>query len=336
MMIILIPAYEPTDTLIKLVSSIDSNKYDIVIVNDGSSKHYDNIFNKCKPYAKVISYKENKCKGYALKTGLQYIKEKYIDNYIVCTMDSDGQHKIKDAYNLMSYVKNNPDAYVLGKRMRGDNTPLRSRIGNSITRQVYKFITKLDIYDTQTGLRAFSSKLVNLLLSIEGNRFDYEMNALLSISKLNIPIKEIKIDTIYIDNNTHSHFKTIRDSYLIYKNIIKFTLASISSFIIDYLLFIIFSLIFTVTLSNILARIVSATFNFIVNYKVVFKSKKSKVKSLLSYIVLALLILILNTILINIFINIIGINRYISKFIVEIILFIFSYYVQSKLIFKEG
>ena len=107
-MIILIPAYEPTDTLIKLVSSIDSNKYDIVIVNDGSSKHYDNIFNKCKPYAKVISYKENKCKGYALKTGLQYIKEKYIDNYIVCTMDSDGQHKIKDAYKNIKQMEFNP------------------------------------------------------------------------------------------------------------------------------------------------------------------------------------------------------------------------------------
>ena len=335
-MIILIPVYEPNDILIKLVSSIDLSKYDIVVVNDGSSKYYDNIFNRCKLYAKVISYEENKGKGYALKRGLEYIKEKYIDNYIVCTMDSDGQHKIEDAYNLMSYVKNNPNTYVLGKRMRGDNTPLRSRIGNFITQHVYKFITKLDIYDTQTGLRAFSSNLVDLMLSIEGNRFDYEMNVLLSISKLNISIKEIKIDTIYIDNNIHSHFKTIRDSYLIYKNIIKFTLSSISSFIIDYLLFIIFSLIFTVTLSNILSRIISATFNYIVNYKVVFNSKKSKVKSLLSYIVLALLILILNTALINILVSIIGINKFISKFIVEIILFIFSYYVQSKLIFKEG
>jgi hypothetical protein len=82
------------------------------------------------------------------------------------------------------------------------------------------------VYDTQSGLRAFSNKLVPLMLEIEGNRFEYEMNVLLECSSKKIKITEIEIETIYIDNNSHSHFRTIKDSLKIYKNIIKFLTSS--------------------------------------------------------------------------------------------------------------
>ena len=67
----------------------------------------------------------------------------------------------------------------------------------------------------------------------------------------------------------------------------------------------------------------------------VFNSNNKQYKSLCEYIVLAICILFINTILLNIFVNIIGINVLISKIIVELILFIVSYIVQRKIIFKE-
>ena len=332
--IILIPSYEPDINLVNLVKKIDLKEYDIVIVNDGSNNNYNKYYNACIKYAKVIGYKNNKGKGYAIKTGLNYIKNKYINNYIVVTMDSDGQHDINDAYKLCNYVINNPYTYTLGKRLRGDNTPLRSKIGNRITKVVYSMCCNIEIYDTQTGLRAFSDKLVDFMLSIEGNRFEYEMNCLLMASRNNINIKEIEIKTIYIDNNSHTHFNTIKDSYLIYKNIIKYSLSSLLCFLIDYVLFIIFNLIFNITLSNIFARFISATVNYTVNRNLVFKSNKKIYKSFISYFVLVVLILILNTILLNIFINF-SINKFIAKVIVELVLFIISYIVQNKIIFRK-
>lgn len=224
--IILIPAYEPDDNLIKLVKKLSKENLNIVIVDDGSGINYAQIFDKCKDYAKVISYVINEGKGYALKTGFKYIKDNYQEPYIIVTMDCDGQHTIKDAKKLIKEVSQNKDIFLLGKRIRDGEIPLRSRIGNSITRFVYRITTGLDVYDTQTGLRAFSNELIDYMINIEGNRYEYEMNVLLRCAKDKIKIKEIVIDTIYIDNNSASHFNGLKDSYRIYKNIIKFLITS--------------------------------------------------------------------------------------------------------------
>ena len=41
--IILIPSYKPNDKLIKLLKEID-NKYEVILVDDGSGNNYDDIF----------------------------------------------------------------------------------------------------------------------------------------------------------------------------------------------------------------------------------------------------------------------------------------------------
>lgn len=219
--IILIPSYEPDEKLTTLIDNLSKEDMDVVVVDDGSGPKYKNIFTKCKEHTKVISYKENQGKGYALKKGLKYIKENYTEPYIVVTMDSDGQHTIKDAKKLIKELKKNKDSLILGKRIRNEKTPLRSKLGNTITKFVYKITTGLDVYDTQTGLRAFSDTLIEYLLEIEGNRFEYEMNVLLKCAIDRIQIKEIEISTIYIDDNSGTHFNAIKDSYRIYKDIIK-------------------------------------------------------------------------------------------------------------------
>ena len=160
--IILIPSYEPDDKLIKLLKSIDKS-YHIIVVDDGSGENYSNIYEEAHEYAHVISYEENKGKGYALKKGLKYIKDKY-KNYIVVTMDSDGQHRIEDAKKLIEYASNNIDTLVIGKRNISKSTPIRSKIGNYLIRRLYKKTTNIDIYDTQSGLRAFSYKLIDYIL----------------------------------------------------------------------------------------------------------------------------------------------------------------------------
>jgi len=332
--IALIPSYEPDDKLIKLVDELVNNNFEIVVVNDGSNDSYDKIFNNLKKKSKVIEYKENKGKGHALKEGLIYIKEHYTD-YVVITMDSDGQHTVKDAIKLCDYALKNPNELVIGKRIRSSKTPIRSRIGNGITRLVYHIATGINIYDTQTGLRCFTNNLMDFLLSVSGERYEYEMNVLLLAPQEKIKITEVEIETIYIDNNANSHFNTLKDSFRVYKEILKFSLSSLISFLIDYLFYTIFVLWFqNVTLANIIARIISATTNYNINRKIVFKSNRNLSKSFLEYFILAGFILVLNTILLNSLITI-GINAFIAKILAEIVLFIISWLVQKKRIFRK-
>ena len=330
----LIPSYEPDDKLIYLTKELVDNNFVVVVVNDGSGKEYNNIFNKVKDMSVVLEYDSNMGKGYALKYGMKYINSTY-DKYTIVTMDGDGQHTVLDAIRLCNYVEKHPDEFVIGKRIRNENTPLRSKLGNSITMFVYKLVTGVSIYDTQTGLRCFSNKLIDFNLGVRGNRFEYEMNVLLELPLNNIKIKEIEIETIYIDNNSKSHFDTIKDSFMVYKEILKFSVSSILSFIIDYISYIVFIIVVgNISISNVLARIISASFNYVFNKRVVFNSKDRVMKTLGEYIILAVFILFLNTIILNLLVRF-GANKYIAKIVVELVLFYFSWTVQKRKIFKK-
>ena len=330
-LIVLIPSYEPDENLTKLIKNLNKNKITSIVVDDGSGKDYKEIFDNLD--TKVISYEINQGKGHALKEGYKYIKDNNKE-YVVVTMDSDGQHRIEDALNLYNYILKNDDTLVLGKRPRGEKTPLRSKVGNAITRFVFHLVSGQDVYDTQTGLRAFSNKLIDYMLKVKGERFEYEMNVLLYAKNNKIPIKELEIETIYIDNNSKSHFNAFKDSFKVYKEIIKFSLSGIISFLIDYILFIVFKVVLNnITIANVIARAISSTINYIINKNIVFKSNKNIAKSLLEYYGLVIFILLINTLLLNLLSIII--NPILAKLIVEIVLFIISWLVQKILIFKR-
>ena len=320
--IAVIPAYEPNDKMIHLLSELKENNYIIIVVNDGSNKSYDNIFQIAKKYATVLKHDKNKGKGSALKTAFSYIKNKY-SSYCVITIDCDGQHKVSDANKLYEYLINHENQLVIGKRKRLKSTPLRSRIGNSITRFIYFISSGIDVYDTQTGLRAFTDKIMDFMLQIDGQRYEYEMNMLLYSPINNIKIKEIEIETIYYDNNSNSHFSTLKDSYKIYKQIIKFSSISIISFILDYLLYIFFNISTKkLELSNILSKLISSIVKYNLNKKRVFKN-------IILYFIYVICILIINTIMLNIAVNYFSINIYLSKIIIELIIFIVSFCIKK-------
>ena len=217
--IVLIPAYEPDDKLIELVNKL-YKEHEIVLVNDGSSNK--EIFEKLEEKCTILTHNVNKGKGEALKTGFQYIMSNYNEKDSVITVDADGQHKYEDILNLLNITELNEDALVLGVRTFGKGTPFRSILGNKITSKIFKHYMNYDLGDTQTGLRSFKVSLTPFLLNIEGSRYEYEMNMLIQCVKKEIPFIQIPITTIYLDNNKNSHYKTIKDSYRIYKLIRKY------------------------------------------------------------------------------------------------------------------
>lgn len=328
----LIPAYEPDEKLISLADRLSSCGYEIIVINDGSSSDFDKVFTCLPDKVKLVTHEVNKGKGAAIKTGLSFIMNTYTPPYTIVTADADGQHTAADIERVVNEAEKNPDAFILGSRHLGNDVPFRSRFGNRVTRFVFKLSTGNAIYDTQTGLRAFTDRLINELTSISGERYEYEMNVLMELSKNKRTMKEVPIETIYLDGNSSSHFDKIRDSYRIYKEIIKFSASSLISFCVDYLLYCCLNLVTDITSANIIARICSASLNYTINRRYVFKNKQSVFRSLPKYIVLAAFILIFNTLLLHLFVHI-GINIFLAKLVAEIIMFIVSYTMQHFLVF---
>ena len=334
--IALIPAYEPDDKLLNVARDLRDNDIDVIIVDDGSGSGCSDIFSQASEYAHVLVHPENRGKGAAIKTGLQYISENFESPYTVVTVDADGQHKVPDAIRVIKRSEETPDSLILGSRQFTGKVPLRSRFGNTITRFVFRISSGVKVYDTQTGLRGFSDSLIPKLLNIPGERYEYEMNMLMSFAKEKIPIIEEKIETVYLDDNSSTHFDTVRDSYRIYKEILKFSGSSLISFCVDYSLYCLFlALSGQIVFSNIFARIISASVNYTLNRRVVFQSKVSILRSVLQYIALALFIIAVNTCILKALTNV-GFNRYLIKIPVEVLMFALSWFVQHKIIFKNS
>ena len=219
-----IPSLNPDARLIKLIKELIEEKFKkIIIVDDGSEDK--TIFNKLKENKEVIvlTHDENKGKGAALKTAFTFYKDNLIEEYkgLVC-LDSDGQHLVSDAIKVGKIMVNN-NKYVLGTRLfNTKETPLRNKTGNRITSKVFYRFFGVYLKDTQTGLRAIPNRLIDLMINVDGERFEYEMNVLIDLVRNGEKILEEDIKTVYLYNsNKKSNFRVVSDSWKIYKLIFK-------------------------------------------------------------------------------------------------------------------
>ena len=337
--IALIPSYEPDGALLQVVSELLTHPFIVVVVNDGSNSSFDGIFKQLPSEVHYLSYKENHGKGYALKYGFKYIRDYLKLDTTVVTMDSDGQHKVEDAIRICDACEQ-VGGLVLGSRYFGKGTPFKSRFGNFMARTSFLISTRHKIYDTQTGLRAFNTSLLDMLIHVKGNRYEYEMNVLLEAIRQEVPINEERIETIYLDNNSGTHYNPFKDTWRIFKEVIKFSASSLIGFLVDYSVFTLLTLIkpgweHWVLLCVILARIVSATVNFTINYNLVFKKRETLWLAFIKYAGLAVFILGCNLLLMWLLYEQAGMNEYLAKIIVEVTLFITSWLVQRLFVFRK-
>ncbi|MFA5676090.1 MAG: bifunctional glycosyltransferase family 2/GtrA family protein [Christensenellales bacterium] len=339
----IIPAYEPDGKLVTLLKQIkEDSGFDAVVINDGSSSGSRELFKEAEEYAVVIHHSENKGKGIAIKTGLSYVQENFPSDTVVITMDADGQHKVTDAVKVCKAAAENDKSLVIGSRIFSGKVPLRSRFGNSVTRFVYKIVTGIKVKDTQTGLRAYNAAFIPFMLNVKGSRYEYEMNVLLECSRQKIDIKQVRIETVYINDNQSSHFNPIKDSYRIYKEIFKFCASSLISFLVDFgiysfIIYLTRDLVLAQSLfvSTITARVISSALNFYINRRYVFKSNEGLFVSAVKYFALVGGILLVNFFMLRILVESAGIEKHIGKLIVEITLFIISWLVQRLFVFKK-
>ena len=236
-MIVVIPAYQPDEKLLKTVAELrQKTAYTLIVVDDGSSPDRQPIFDKLEHDVTVLHHEVNRGKGAAMKTAFAYIQEHFPGDEGIVTVDADGQHLVPDIVRVSEDWAAHPDALVLGSRRFTGNVPFKSRAGNAITRQVFRASTGVKVFDTQTGLRAFAVSRVPMMLEMHGDRYEYEINVLLYATRHRVPIREVPIETVYIEENASSHCHPVRDAWRIYKMILMFAASSLVAAVVDYVL----------------------------------------------------------------------------------------------------
>lgn len=355
--VLVIPSLNPDEKLISLVNDAVNYFSDIIIVNDGSKKEYERIFKKIKSSHSGIHYlrhDENKGKGFAIKTAIQYfLSSSLSENYHgIITADSDGQHEMVDVVAIDKQLGAHGDgSLVIGCRdLNSKNMPPRSKFGNKITAFLFRALYGISLKDTQSGLRAFSKDVLPWLLKVKGDRFEYEMNMLIKSRNADFTVYEHPIQTKY-EKNHKSYFRSIKDSArvvgVLLSGILSFVFAGLVSGVVDIGVFALFSyvvlspvssLALNLLLSTVIARILSSIVNFIFNRFVTFGGKRISKKSIVKYYLLWGAQLFTSYGLVLFFSSIIGRGEVIIKLIIDLILALASYQIQLKWVFskKEG
>jgi len=344
---ILIPAYEPDEKLVDLVHELSNLQFPIImVVDDGSSKKCDNIFSSLEeiPCCTVVHHNINRGKGAALKTGIKSLLSMNEDILGCITADADGQHLPEDILKTAEIFERNSDNLILGCRNFGaGNVPLKSRLGNLLTRTVFKFSTGKSITDTQTGLRAVPVNLMRRFMELPGDHYEFEMNMLMQAARSNITIEEVMIHTVYINRNKASHFNPLLDSIRIYREILKFSFSSILCSIIDIGLF---SLMFWLLSSNniprpllgatVIARMASSGINFTLNKRVVFRNSEAALYQVAKYYLLCGIQMLGSWLLLEGLTLLVPGYVVMLKIFVDTLLFFISFGIQRRFIFGRS
>ena len=368
--IYVLPSLDPDERILELVGTLErlSGPLEILVIDDGSCAEKQYLFDELalKNDCTVIHHEKNKGKGAALKTEFRYLLARYGENgFAGCvTADGDGQHLPEDILHIGAELQTHPQDLILGSRVfTGDDVPWKSRFGNHLTSFMFRKVLRLNVTDTQTGLRGIPPGFMKVCLSLPGDRFEFETEMLLATKKAGYGILEFPIRTVYFDENSGTHFHRVKDACRIYGVIFHyllgefftFVLSSLSAALLDYLLFCLVYYIClagsTITwtlpyfgecnprlfLSVLSARVCSSFWNFSVNRYVVFRKAKQERqplgKSLAGYYLLCVLIFVASWLLTawtSYFVPV----AY-GKPVVDTVLFLLCFDVQKFVVFRR-
>jgi len=331
----LIPSYRPTDILLTLLEDLRrASSEPIVVVNDGSGAGYAAIIERVRQMAgvTVLTNAVNLGKGAALKHGMNHILVHHPDCVGVVTADADGQHAVTDIMRVAKALQGNPDRVMFGARAFDTKVPLRSRFGNAVSRQIYRFLIGINLSDTQTGLRGIPKRLMELCLAIRANRYEFETEQLVVIKTNRMPVQEIPIQTIYIENNRDSHFRPLRDSARIYFVLLRYGIASVVTSVADLAVFAT-AMVVTSELvwSNVIGRLVALWVQFALLQSFVFRLRGG-VGTLAMYLGLVAVSGVISTALQLQIANIVPVPV-LAKMIAEVLVFVFNFLFLRDLVF---
>jgi glycosyltransferase involved in cell wall biosynthesis len=178
---------EAIEEAIEALEKIGLN-YEIVVVNDGSKDETTSKVLMCiKKYnaIKLVSYSENKGKGFAIKEGF-----KHTSGDIIFLLDSDGEISpinLQEYFNALKYV----DIAIGSKWHKQSNVqaPFLRKFLSKGFNILSKLLVGIKVSDTQTGFKAFKREALGKLVKVQSVYsyvFDVEFLAFANFLKLKV------------------------------------------------------------------------------------------------------------------------------------------------------
>lgn len=161
---IIIPAYNEEESLTAFLPNVidfcKQNKFELIVVNDGSTDNTPAILRKLastENFITIINHKVNKGYGGAIKSGIYASTTKY-----VITIDADGQHNTSDILKLYNKLLETDADMVIGCRKGYKLRDFYRHLGKFIIRNFAKLVMSVPIYDLNSGMKLYRSDLAKI------------------------------------------------------------------------------------------------------------------------------------------------------------------------------
>ena len=211
---VIIPTYNNATTIRRVIEDVEKYCSSIIVVNDGSTDDTAAILQLIPSPIEVVSYPDNRGKGYALVTGFK--KAKALGYTHAITIDADGQHFADDIPCFIEGLKHNPEGFIVGCRnLTEENMPRQNTFANRFSNFWFRLQTGINLPDTQSGYRLYtlsSLKGLNLITS----RYESELELLVYAAWAGVDITSVNVKVYYPPAEERvSHFRPIYDFFRI-------------------------------------------------------------------------------------------------------------------------
>lgn len=164
---IIIAVFNEEKTIIEILKKIKETKknkfeYEIIVVNDGSTDNtYQLLIQNKNLYSKIINFKKNSGKGFAIKEGLKISSGKYI-----IFQDADLEYDPNDFnYFCDLYNKMDPDL-IIGSRFRyreyTRSHNFFNLLGNKVITTFFNLMHNCTFSDIYTCYISFKKKFLDI------------------------------------------------------------------------------------------------------------------------------------------------------------------------------
>lgn len=209
--IIVLPAYNASDTLQKTYNEIPFDIVDeVVLVDDNST---DETLQVAKEVGIKHVIKHDQNKGYGANQKSCYKKALSLDGDIVVMLHPDYQYTPKLIHSMAYLIANDVYPVVMGSRILGKGAlrggmPMYKYIANRFLTLFQNIVIGQKLSEYHTGFRAFSAEVLNSLnLEHNSDDFIFDNQMLCQIFNKGFEIAEITCPTTYSSESSSINFQ---------------------------------------------------------------------------------------------------------------------------------
>ena len=189
----LIPAYNESSAIGKIVREVRDQGLNVYVVDDGSSDATATIAEGSG--AVVLKNAKNMGKGASLREGFKQILKRDFNAVIV--IDGDNQHETASIPAFLKEMENSGADIVIGNRMNdpGPMPYVRQKTNRLMSRLISRMAGQ-NIPDSQCGYRLIKKKVLQDI-KLDSSNFEIESELIVKAARKGFTISSVPIRAVY-------------------------------------------------------------------------------------------------------------------------------------------